>query len=153
MILLGRVSNPNGVNLHSNGATTANGAISFKPQRGKFTHLAGQRLSHLSLVSNPNGVNLHSRVWILTTASSVSNPNGVNLHSTKILIFKAVCDKSLYFQALKQLKFNRSKNLKREYIAIYKTYKTLYRRSGQRYTIKNKQTWAAKVKIVIINMK
>ena len=107
-----------------------NGNDSFKPQRGKFT----QELYSLAL-------------WI----ERVSNPNGVNLHSTKTLIFRAICDKSLYFQTLKQPKFNRSKNLKHEYIAICETYKKLYRRIKQRNTSKNGQTRAAKVKIIIMN--
>ena len=49
-------------------------------------------------VSNPNGVNLHKDGKIAYKLSKfVSNPNGVNLHSTKTLIFRAICDKSLYF--------------------------------------------------------
>ena len=76
-----KVSNPNGVNLHkifSHIFVFCN--RSFKPQRGKFTLIIKQ-------YPNPHYV--------------VSNPNGVNLHSAKILIFRAVCDKSLYFYALK----------------------------------------------------
>ncbi len=71
----GVVSNPNGVNLHSN-----------------FSLRASRRKS----VSNPNGVNLHTLSTPPETGSPlVSNPNGVNLH--KFLdgfgYFPAVCFK------------------------------------------------------------
>ena len=87
------VSNPNGVNLHSQAASGgATRDYGFKPQRGKFTRRGrGRSVARLG-VSNPNGVNLHNvNVVFLAVGMFVSNPNGVNLHTLKTRLLSGAC--------------------------------------------------------------
>ena len=76
------VSNPNGVNLHLEWDKASDYIYSFKPQRGKFTRSTDLRYREAwPEVSNPNGVNLHAaRRRKRSKGKLVSNPNGVNLH-------------------------------------------------------------------------
>ena len=83
---------------HSYGFVLASNRSRFKPQRGKFTRTdRGDRRRGAGFKPQRGKFTLYVLKLVYILYVMVSNPNGVNLHSTKILIFKAVCDKSLYF--------------------------------------------------------
>ena len=72
------VSNPNGVNLHSNLQLFLEIYHQrFKPQRGKFTLKFRINQTQAQYVSNPNGVNLHATPQAVAQAvSEFQTPTG-----------------------------------------------------------------------------
>ena len=73
-----RVSNPNGVNLHSPPLYISAINKGFKPQRGKFTRLMFSiEMIGKWIVSNPNGVNLHhSEIELTSLFREFQTPTG-----------------------------------------------------------------------------